>query len=89
LRFTTFPYLLDAVCPERGTGSGLVLPVCNQQAMQFHLGAIAPQVARGAHAILLLDARWHREADRKVFDVIRVLLVGLPGVRSDVRSPSP
>jgi hypothetical protein len=67
LRFTTFPYLLDAVCPERGTGSGLVLPVCNQQAMQFHLGAIAPQVARGAHAILLLDARWHREADRKVF----------------------
>jgi putative transposase len=52
---------------ERGTGSGLVLPVCNQQAMQLHLDAIAPQVAPAAHAILLLDrAGWQGAKALKV-----------------------
>jgi len=32
-----------------------VLAACNQEAMQFHLDTIAPMVASGAHAILLLD----------------------------------
>ena len=44
---TQSTYLFGAVCPERGTGSGLVLPVCNQEAMQFHLDTIAPMVASG------------------------------------------
>jgi len=73
---TQSTYLFGAVCPERGTGSGLVLPVCNQQAMQFHLDAIAPQVAPAAHAILLLDrAGWHGAKALKVPRNISLMLL--------------
>jgi hypothetical protein len=62
---TQSTYLFGAVCPERGTGSGLVLPT--NRAMQLHLDAIAPQVAPAAHAILLLDrAGWHGAKALKV-----------------------
>ena len=41
-------------------GSGLVLPVCNTEAMQLHLDDIAAKVAPRAHAILIFDqAGWH------------------------------
>jgi hypothetical protein len=57
---TQSTYLFGAVCPERGTGSGLVLPVCNAEAMQLHLDDIATKVAPRAHAILIFDqAGWH------------------------------
>ena len=57
---TQSTFLFGAVCPERGTGSGLVLPVCNAEAMQFHLDDIAAKVAPRAHAILIFDqAGWH------------------------------
>src|SRR5262249_45463626 len=60
-------YLFGAVCPERGTGAGLVLPACNREAMQLHLDAIAPIVGAGAHAILLCDrAGWHTSKALKV-----------------------
>ena len=49
---TQSTYLFGAVCPERGTGSGLVLPVCNAEAMQFHLDDISTKVAPCAHACL-------------------------------------
>jgi putative transposase len=57
---TQSTYLFGAVCPDRGTGAALVLPVCNSEAMQLHLDEIATKVAPGAHAILILDqAGWH------------------------------
>jgi DDE superfamily endonuclease len=57
---TESTYLFGAVCPERGTGAALVLPTCNSEAMQLHLGEIATKVIPGAHAIILLDqAGWH------------------------------
>jgi transposase len=41
-------------------GAGLALPFADTEAMQFHIDEIALQVARGAHAVLLLDrAGWH------------------------------
>lgn len=44
----------------RGTGAALALPLANTEAMQLHLDEISTQVARGAHAVLLLDrAGWH------------------------------
>src|SRR5215218_7144455 len=56
-------YLFGAVCPEHGTGAGLVLPACNSEAMQLHLNEIATKVTPGAHAMLLLDqAGWHGAA---------------------------
>ncbi len=53
-------YLFGAICPARGTGAGLAMPYADTQAMQLHLDEIARTVARGAHAVLLLDrAGWH------------------------------
>src|SRR5215210_228341 len=53
-------YLFGAICPARGTGAALALPYADTEAMQLHLDEIARTVARGAHAVLLLDrAGWH------------------------------
>ena len=52
---TQWAYLFGAICPERGTGAGLALPVCNTEAMQLHLDEIAREVTPGAHAVLLAD----------------------------------
>ena len=64
---TQSTYLFGAVCPEHGTGAALVLPVCNSEAMQLHLNAIAGKVSPGAHAIVILDqAGWHGAKDLRV-----------------------
>jgi hypothetical protein len=53
-------YLFGAICPARGVGAGLALPFANTEAMQLHLDEISATVAKGAHAVLLLDrAGWH------------------------------
>jgi hypothetical protein len=53
-------YLFGAICPARGKGAALALPFADTAAMQLHLDEISRQVARGAHAVLLLDrAGWH------------------------------
>lgn len=53
-------YLFGAICPARGVGAGLALPFADTQAMQLHIDEIALHVAKGAHAVLLLDrAGWH------------------------------
>ena len=53
-------YLLGAICPARGTGAALALPYADTFAMQLHLDEISRHVAKGAHAVLLLDcAGWH------------------------------
>ena len=53
-------YLFGAICPARGTGAALALPYADTEAMQFHLNEVSLVVAKGAHAVLLLDrAGWH------------------------------
>ena len=53
-------YLFGAICPVRGTGAALAMPYANTEAMQVHLDEIGRTVAKGAHAVLLLDrAGWH------------------------------
>ena len=53
-------YLFGAICPARGVSAALAMPFANTQAMQAHLDEIGRTVARGAHAVLLLDrAGWH------------------------------
>ena len=53
-------YLFGAICPARGTGAALALPFADTHAMQLHLDEISRHIARGAHAVLLLDrAGWH------------------------------
>jgi len=53
-------YLFGAICPARGVGAALAMPFVETEAMQAHLDEIGRTVARGAHAVLLLDrAGWH------------------------------
>ncbi len=53
-------YLFGAICPARGTGAALAMPLANTHAMQAHLCEISRTVAPAAHAALLLDrAGWH------------------------------
>ena len=57
-------YLFGAICPTRGVGAALAMPFADTEAMQFHLDEIARTVAKGAHAVLLLDrAGWHTTQD--------------------------
>ena len=60
-------YLFGAVCPARGVGAALVLPLVNAEAMNLHLTEISTQVAPGAHAVITLDgAGWHQAGGRLV-----------------------
>src|SRR4051812_13104568 len=68
-------YLFGAVCPARGVGAGLVLPVGNGAAMTLYLAEISRQVAPGAHAVVTLDgAGWHQTGGKlRVPDNISLL----------------
>ena len=60
---TCSAYIFGAICPAAAKGAALVLPRCTTAAMALHLAEISQAVARGAHAILLLDqAGWHLSA---------------------------
>jgi len=53
------------------------MPDANTEAMQAHLEVIAGRVARGAHAVLLLDrAGWHTTAKLKLPG--NIILIFLP-----------
>ncbi len=54
-----------AICPARGVGAAIVMPEVNTEAMNEHLKEISTRVARGAHAVLVLDgAGWHQTGGR-------------------------
>jgi len=58
-------HLFGAICPARGVGAAIVMPEVNTEAMNEHLKEISTRVARGAHAVLVLDgAGWHQTAGR-------------------------
>lgn len=60
-------YLFGAICPARGTGAALALPYADTFAMQLHLDEISRHVAKGAHAVLLLDrAGWYTTAKLRI-----------------------
>jgi hypothetical protein len=53
-------YLFGAICPARGVGAAFALPYADTDMMQLHLDEISSNVAKGAHAVVLLDrAGWH------------------------------
>ena len=63
-------YLFGAICPARGKGAALALPVADTFAMQLHL-------AEGAHAVLLLDrAGWHTTGALRM--PVNITLILLP-----------
>jgi hypothetical protein len=63
----TSAFLFGAICPARGTGAALAMPTVDTEAMQAHIDEISRHVARGAHAVLIMDrAGWHTTARLKV-----------------------
>jgi DDE superfamily endonuclease len=72
-RFTC-AYLFGAVCPERAVGAALVLPHVSAAATRLHLLEISREVARDAHAVVVLDgAGWHAAGDLAVPDNLTLL----------------
>lgn len=58
-------HLFGAICPDRGVGAAIIMPVVNTEAMNEHLKEISAQVAPGAHAVLVCDgAGWHQPGGR-------------------------
>ena len=69
-------YLFGAICPAKGKGAALALPHADTEAMQLHLEEISRSVARGAHAVLLLDrAGWHTSGRLAVPKNITLILL--------------
>lgn len=69
-------YLFGAICPKRGTGAALMMPLANTQAMQLHLDEIAKHIAPGAHGVVLMDrAGWHTTARLAVPDNLTIILL--------------
>jgi hypothetical protein len=68
-------HLFGAICPARGVGAAIIMPVINTEAMNEHLKEISTQVAQGAHAMILCDqAGWHQPGERlRVPDNITLL----------------
>lgn len=72
-----YTYLFGAVCPERDTGVGLVLPACNTDAMKLHLEHISNSIPEGKHGVVILDrACWHTTP--KVQGFHNLTLLSLP-----------
>ena len=54
-------YLFGAICPARGTGAAIMMPIADT--MPLHLAEISRAVVTGAHAVILMDqAAWHTTA---------------------------
>jgi transposase len=67
-------YIFGAVCPARGKGAALVMPHADTWAMNKHLAEISGEVARGAHAIVIIDgAGWHTTKSLIVPDNISLM----------------
>jgi len=74
-RYTAL-YIFGAVCPQRDIGAALVMPYADTKAMQLHLEEISRNVAKGAHAIVVMDgAGWHTTGKLKIPDNISPLVL--------------
>ena len=81
-------YLLGAICPARAVGAAIIMPTVNAEAMNEHLKEISTQVARGAHAMLVVDgAGWHQTGGKLIVPG-NITLLPLPPYAPEPRSAS-
>ena len=74
---TASAYLFGAICPNEGEGAALVMPRCDNEAMNLHLAEISTQIAAGAHAALLVDQAG-RHLSKKLIIPPNITIVPLP-----------
>lgn len=78
-------YLFGAICPMRGKGAALMLPVANTAAMQLHLNEISLAVAPGSHGVVIMDrAGWHET--RKLAVPRNLTIILLPARSPELNS---
>ncbi len=71
---TRSAWIYGAICPARGVGAALILPICNTLGMNLHLQEISTTVSHGAHAIVIVDqAGWHFSKALEIPDNITLL----------------
>lgn len=69
-------YLFGAICPMRGKGAALMLPVANTAAMQLHLDEISLAVAPGSHGVVIMDrAAWHETGKLAMPENLTIILL--------------
>lgn len=69
-------YIFGAVCAASDKGAALVMPYANTQAMQEHLQEISRCVAKGAHAVVLMDgAGWHKAGELNVPENLTIMFI--------------
>ncbi len=65
-------------------GAALAMPFADTHAIQAHLDEIAMMVAKGAHAVLLLDrAGWHTTGTLVLPANISLIVLPSPGIHAD------
>jgi len=81
----TWAYLFGAICPARGTGAALVMPVVSIDAMNQHLAEISKCVSVSAIALLILDgAGWH--SSPQLILPKNIMLMPLPSYAPELNS---
>jgi transposase len=81
----TWVYLFGAICPARGTGAALVMPVVSIDAMNQHLAEISKCVSVSAIALLILDgAGWHSSPQLILPE--NIVLMPLPSYAPELNS---
>ncbi len=69
-----YAYVFGAVCAERDTAVGLIMPRVNTESMRLHLQQISAAVPKDKHAVIVLDrAGWHMTDKLGKFNNITLL----------------
>ncbi|MFN7094682.1 MAG: IS630 family transposase [Burkholderiales bacterium] len=69
-----YAYIFGATCPSSGKTLGAIMPLANTEAMNMHLRLISQSIAKGKHAVIVLDqATWHRSSKLAKFNNLTLL----------------
>jgi transposase len=69
-----YAYLFGSVCPSRGIGEAMVVPLVNKNVMVEHLRQISLNTESGRHAVVIMDgAGWHADDVADEFENVTIL----------------
>lgn len=69
-----YAYLFGSVCPARGIGEAMVVPLVNKDIMVEHLKQISAVTENGRHAVVIMDgAGWHSNDIAEQFSNLSII----------------